>query len=103
MVDSEKPLAMPPRTSLPKICIALGFSHPERLLEHAKREADSGERFLEFRLDYLPVPEQGLQVIGDFLRLYPDSTVLATCRRHQNHGRYNGSIEDQYRILHAAV
>jgi len=94
---------MPPRTSLPKICIALGFSHPDRLLELARREADAGERFLEFRLDYLPVPEQGLKVIADFLKLYPDATVLATCRRHQNHGRFNGSIEDQFRILHAAI
>lgn len=94
---------MPSRTSLPRICIALGFSHPDRLLEHARREADAGERFLEFRIDYLPAPEQGLAVISDFLKLYPDATVLATCRRHQNHGRFNGSIEDQFRLLHAAV
>src|SRR5262249_40048721 len=26
-----------------------------------------------------------------------------TCRRHQNHGRYNGSIEEQVRILAAAA
>ncbi len=94
---------MPTRTSLPRICIALGFSHPDRLLDHARREAESGERFLEFRLDYLPVPEQGLKVIEQFLSLYPDACVLATCRRHQNHGRFNGSIEDQVRLLHAAV
>lgn len=94
---------MPSRTSLPRICIALGFSQPDRLLEHARREAESGERFLEFRLDYLPVPEQGIKVIEDFLALYPDAYVLATCRRHQNHGRFNGSIDDQYRLLHAAV
>mgnify|MGYP003878424241 CR=1 FL=1 len=90
-------------TSLPRICIALGFSHPERLLEHARREAESGERFLEFRLDYLPAPEQGLEVIRRFLQLYPNASVLATCRRHQNHGRFNGSIEDQFKVLHAAV
>jgi 3-dehydroquinate dehydratase/shikimate dehydrogenase len=29
--------------------------------------------------------------------------VLATCRRHQNHGRFNGSIEDQFKILDAAA
>jgi 3-dehydroquinate dehydratase/shikimate dehydrogenase len=89
--------------TLPRICIALGFSTPERLLEHARREADAGERFLEFRLDYLPAPEQGLDVIRKFLKLYPNASILATCRRHQNHGRYNGSIEDQYKVLHAAV
>jgi 3-dehydroquinate dehydratase/shikimate dehydrogenase len=75
----------------------------ELLLEHALKEASQGERFLEFRLDYLGSPETALPVIREFLRLYPDSTVLATCRRHQNHGRFNGSIEEQFRILSAAV
>lgn len=103
MVDSDEIGPMLSHTSLPRICIALGFSHPERLLEHARREADAGERFLEFRLDYLPAPEQGIEVIRKFLSLYPNACVLATCRRHQNHGRYNGSIEDQFRVLHAAV
>jgi 3-dehydroquinate dehydratase/shikimate dehydrogenase len=72
-------------------------------MEHARREAIAGERFLEFRLDYLPRPEEGLKVIREFLALYPDSTLLATCRRHQNHGRFNGSIEEELRILSAAV
>src|SRR5581483_1015073 len=29
--------------------------------------------------------------------------MLATCRRHQNHGKFNGSIEDQVRVLDVAV
>jgi len=29
--------------------------------------------------------------------------VLATCRRHQNHGRFNGSIEEQLQILTDAI
>ena len=62
-----------------------------------------GERFFEFRLDYLPDPESGVQLIRSFLAEYPDVTLLATCRRHQNHGKFNGSIEEQIRILDAAV
>ena len=73
------------------------------MLEHARREAESGERFLEFRLDYLPKPAIGINVIRDFLKEYPDCTILATCRRHQNHGKFNGSIEEQIRILELAV
>jgi 3-dehydroquinate dehydratase/shikimate dehydrogenase len=94
---------MPVRTPFPRICIALGLPDAERLLEQARREAAQGERFLEFRLDYLPSPEQGVAVIQEFVRLYPDATVLATCRRHQNHGRFNGSIEEEFRILSAAI
>ncbi|HEY3444193.1 MAG TPA: shikimate dehydrogenase [Paludibaculum sp.] len=95
---------MPSRsTTLPRICIALGLPDPQKLMEHARREADAGERFLEFRLDYLPNPQDGLAVIRAFLELYPEATVMATCRRHQNHGRYNGSIEEEFKVLAAAV
>jgi 3-dehydroquinate dehydratase/shikimate dehydrogenase len=89
--------------ALPKICIALGISDAQQLLQHARREAAAGERFLEFRLDYLPRPEQGYAILKQFLEEYPDATLLATCRRHQNGGRYTGSIEQQVRILEGAV
>jgi 3-dehydroquinate dehydratase / shikimate dehydrogenase len=94
---------MAQRTALPRICIALGFPDVEALLAHARKEYENGERFLEFRLDYLASPEQGVAAIRKFLARHSDCTVLATCRRHQNHGRYNGSIEEQVRILGAAI
>jgi 3-dehydroquinate dehydratase/shikimate dehydrogenase len=73
------------------------------LLEHARREAESGETFLEFRLDYLSSPCEGAAAIPQFLAQYPDCTLLATCRRHQNHGKFNGSIEEQLAVLDLAV
>lgn len=94
---------MPPLESLPRIAIALGFSEAGRLLDQARKEVDSGEIFLEFRLDYLENTEQGIAAIRHFLAEYPECRILATCRRHQNHGRFNGSVEDQIRILSAAV
>jgi 3-dehydroquinate dehydratase/shikimate dehydrogenase len=90
-------------TSLPKICIALGFPEVNALLAHATQEAESGETFLEFRLDYLPHPMDGVKAIRHFLESHPEVCLLATCRRHQNQGRFNGSIEEQLRILEAAV
>lgn len=72
-------------------------------MAHARHEAESGETFLEFRLDYLPRPEQGVKAIAEFLSQYPQCTLLATCRRHQNHGHFNGSIEEQVKILEAAI
>jgi 3-dehydroquinate dehydratase/shikimate dehydrogenase len=94
---------MTQRRALPKICIALGLPDVARLLQEAQREAEAGENFLEFRLDYLPDPALGARAISQFLAAYPGCTVLATCRRHQNHGRFNGSIEDQLRILDLAI
>lgn len=83
--------------------MALGFTDVNQLLEHARRELEAGERFLEFRLDYLPKPEQGVRAISEFLERHPDCSLLATCRRHQNQGRFNGSIDEQIRILSAAI
>ncbi|MGH9558063.1 MAG: shikimate dehydrogenase [Bryobacteraceae bacterium] len=94
---------MPRRITLPRICIALGFPDAETLLAHARKEYEEGERFLEFRIDYLPSPEQGVAAIRRFLSRHPDCTILATCRRHQNHGHYNGSVEEQVRILEGAI
>src|SRR6202163_2297926 len=94
---------MPPRIAFPRICIALGFPDAESLLAHARSEYDAGERFFEFRLDYLAKPEQGVAAIRKFLARHADCAILATCRRHQNMGRFNGSIEEQLRILEAAI
>ena len=75
------------KTIFPSICIALGFPDVESLLAHAKAEYDCGERFLEFRLDYLASPERGVGALRKFLTKYPDCMILATCRRRQNQGR----------------
>ena len=91
------------RAALPRICIALGFAEIESLLAHAREEYNAGERFFEFRLDYLPFPEQGIAAMRKFLARNADCTVLATCRRHQNQGHFNGSIEQQVKILDAAI
>jgi 3-dehydroquinate dehydratase/shikimate dehydrogenase len=94
---------MPPVRSLPRICIALGLPDVPAMLDHARREAEAGESFLEFRLDFLDQPCRGAEAISGFLEEFPDCTVLATCRRHQNHGKFNGSIEEQFAILDLAV
>ncbi|MCS7315341.1 MAG: type I 3-dehydroquinate dehydratase, partial [Bryobacterales bacterium] len=92
-----------PALRLPRIAVALGFETPEKLFEHACREVEQGETFLEFRLDYLADPQQGVALIRRFLDENRECVVLATCRRRQNHGRFNGSLEEQIRILERAV
>jgi 3-dehydroquinate dehydratase/shikimate dehydrogenase len=81
----------------------MGLPDVPNLLAHARREAEAGETFLEFRLDFLDAPAVGAAAIADFLRDFPDTFILATCRRHQNHGRFNGSIEEQLAILEQAI
>ncbi len=94
---------MTSRQPFPKICIALGLPRVDALLDHARREMENGETFLEFRLDYLDNPESGARAIRDFTAAYPESVILATCRRHHNHGRFEGSVDHQLDILNSAV
>jgi 3-dehydroquinate dehydratase / shikimate dehydrogenase len=89
--------------SLPRICIALGLPDVASLLDHARREAAAGESFLEFRLDFLDNPCAGARAVGELVEQFPECIVLATCRRHQNHGKFNGSIEQQFAVLEEAV
>ena len=62
-----------------------------------------GRRFWSSVWTTFPRPETGAEAIGQFLRDYPEATILATCRRHQNHGKFNGSVEQQFEILNLAV
>ncbi|MGI8989425.1 MAG: shikimate dehydrogenase [Bryobacteraceae bacterium] len=94
---------MAQKRKFPKICVALGFPDIEALLENARAEAEAGETFLEFRLDYLPEPERGAAAIRKFLDGFPHCLILATCRRHSNHGNFHGGIDEQLRILDLAV
>jgi len=73
------------------------------MLDHARREAEAGEIFLEFRLDFLDRPVKGAEAIRGFLEQFPDCIIVATCRRHQNHGKFNGSMEEQLAVLDLAV
>src|SRR5215475_14081625 len=94
---------MAERTPFPSICIALGFPDADQLIAHACAEYAEGERFLELRLDYLASPERGVQAIRKFLSRHSDCVIMATCRRKQNQGRFQGSIDEQLRILEAAI
>lgn len=93
---------MAQKTIFPPICIALGLPDTDSLIAQARAEYLAGERFLEFRLDYLPDPEQGIAAMKKFLLRNTDCTILATCRRRQNQGKFTGSIEEQLRMLNAA-
>ncbi len=91
-----------PRT-LPRICVALGLPSASQLQRAAEREYKDGSTFLEFRLDYLTDPAAGMEVIRKFRRTFPDAHILATCRHHEASGHFKGSIEQQVKILEAAL
>jgi 3-dehydroquinate dehydratase / shikimate dehydrogenase len=59
--------------------------------------------FFEFRLDYLKQPALALPKLKRFIELHPDVTVIATCRRLANGGRFKGSVASEIDILSKAT
>lgn len=94
---------MASRASFPKVCVALGVPDADGLMARAVHEIEQGERFLEFRLDYLKDRAAGPSVIRNIVKEFPDTVVLATCRRKENRGHFCGSIEDQLQVLTSAI
>ncbi|MFP5277388.1 MAG: shikimate dehydrogenase [Acidobacteriota bacterium] len=82
--------------------MAIAASSPEELLEKAG-DAARENSFLEFRLDYLPKPAEGLAKVKQFLYERGEVTAIATCRRVPNGGKFKGSIHAEIEILQKAI
>jgi 3-dehydroquinate dehydratase/shikimate dehydrogenase len=55
--------------------------------------------FLELRLDYLSQPTAALPKLKNFLEMHPEATVVATCRRAVNGGKFRGPVAAQLNVL----
>jgi 3-dehydroquinate dehydratase/shikimate dehydrogenase len=77
-------------------------SDPADLVE--KAEAVSRDNpFIELRLDYLPRPGLAFPKIRQFAETHPHVTVIATCRRAANGGKFKGSIASELDVLRKAA
>ena len=101
----KAPQQMATRVSFPKVCVAFGGRRARlrNLQPRRDMKIEQGERFLEFRLDYVQDTERVLSALQAITQEFPDVTVLATCRRKENHGHFDGSVEEQCRVLSAAI
>jgi 3-dehydroquinate dehydratase / shikimate dehydrogenase len=86
------------RFRLPRLCVAVIGSDASSIIERAESLVRDNT-FLEFRLDYLSQPLAGLPKLKNFLEMHPEATVIATCRRAVNGGKFRGSVAAQLGIL----
>jgi 3-dehydroquinate dehydratase/shikimate dehydrogenase len=86
------------RFRLPRICVAVVGDDAANILERAETLVRDNP-FMEFRLDYLAQPVSALPKLKHFLDLHPEATVIATCRRVVNGGKFKGSASAQLDIL----
>jgi 3-dehydroquinate dehydratase / shikimate dehydrogenase len=86
------------RFRLPRLCIAVIGSDSTSIVERAESLVRDNP-FLEFRLDYLSQPAAGLPKLKNFLEMHPEATVIATCRRAVNGGKFRGSVAAELSVL----
>src|SRR5271165_2165028 len=86
------------RFRLPRVCVAVVGDDPSKIIDRAESLVRDNP-FMEFRLDYLSNPATGLPKLKHFLDMHPEATVIATCRRVVNGGKFKGSASAQLDIL----
>jgi 3-dehydroquinate dehydratase/shikimate dehydrogenase len=85
-----------------KLCVAIQAGSPAELMERAEGAlADS--KFLELRLDSLPKPLAVLPKVKEFLDGHRDVTVIATCRRKEFGGSFDGTLRAELDVLTKAA
>ena len=86
------------RFRLPRVCVPVVGSDAATMIERAESVVRDNP-FLELRLDYLSQPVAGLPKLKSFLEVHPEATVIATCRRTVNGGKFRGSAVSELAIL----
>jgi 3-dehydroquinate dehydratase/shikimate dehydrogenase len=86
------------RFRLPRLCVAVVGSDASSIVERAESLVRDNS-FLEFRLDYLSQPIAALPKLKNFVEMHPEATVIATCRRAVNGGKFRGSAEAELGVL----
>src|ERR1035437_7506630 len=79
------------RFRLPRVCVPVVGSDAPTMIERAESVVRDNP-FLELRLDYLSQPAAALPKLKSFLEMHPEATVIATCRRAVNGGKFKGSV-----------
>jgi 3-dehydroquinate dehydratase / shikimate dehydrogenase len=90
------------RFRLPRVCVAVVGEDPNKVIDRAESLVRDNS-FMEFRLDYMANPLPGLPKLKHFLDMHPEATVIATCRRAVNGGKFKGSASAQLEVLTKAA
>ena len=86
------------RSRIGKVCVAVTGSSAAEVLEKAASTLKENP-FVEIRLDYLHKPLEALPRLKILLSEHSTATAIATCRRTENGGRFQGSVAEELAIL----
>jgi 3-dehydroquinate dehydratase/shikimate dehydrogenase len=91
-----------PRLRLPKLCVAIQAGSAAEMIERAGA-ALKDSSFLEFRLDSLAKPATALPKLKEFLTAHREAIAIATCRRKQFGGHFEGTLKAEVDVLAKAA
>ncbi len=90
------------RLRIPRICVAIMGTDPTELLDKAETVLRENP-LIELRLDHLKTPLAALPRVRRLMEMRPDAVVIATCRRENAGGGFQGSVEDELDVLRKAT
>lgn len=85
-----------------KVCVAITGASPAAMIERAGRVL-AEHPFLELRLDSLAEPALLPPLLGALLQRHPNARLIATCRRREAGGGFDGSVGGELAVLEAAA
>jgi 3-dehydroquinate dehydratase/shikimate dehydrogenase len=100
------PLPPGPRLRVGKLCIAIQASSAAEMIERAGaaiQDPKPDSKFIEFRLDSLAKPVAALPRVKEFLAGHRDVTAIATCRRKEFGGNFEGALTAELDMLAKAA
>ena len=107
---SPNPASAPPTRlrlgDVGKLCVAIQADSPADLIERAEKallESQPEARFIELRLDSLPKPASVLPNIKELLASHREVTAIATCRRKEHGGSFEGRLAAELDLLAKAA
>jgi 3-dehydroquinate dehydratase/shikimate dehydrogenase len=87
-----------PRLRVGKICVAIQADSAAAMMERAEA-ALKDSKFLEFRLDALAKPAAALPALQEFLAGNREVMAIATCRRTEHGGKFEGLLTAELDLL----
>ena len=90
------------RSRISKVCVAIFGATTAEMIEKASGVVRENP-FLEFRLDYLDKPLSAMTKIQQFVQDNTAATVIATCRRTESGGRFEGTVAAELDVLSKAA
>ncbi len=85
-----------------RVCVAIAGASPFEMIARAAA-ALSEHAFLELRLDSLPAPRLALPALSNLLLQHPQARLIATCRRREAGGDFDGTLDEELSLLQAAA